>query len=73
MLRGDVKSGNEQRDIRSIGLLVVRLLERSTSLQNPDSLDLENPGKWDDAIKSFIQETASSSAEVLQKVSKVTR
>ena len=68
-----MKSGNEQQDLRALSLLVVRLLERSTSLQSPDLLELENPGKWDDAIKTFIQETASSSAEVLQKVSIVPR
>lgn len=71
MLRGIAKSGNKQKDFRSLGLLMVRLMERSTNLQSPDSLELQNPEKWDDSIKNFLKETAWSPGEVLQEVGNI--
>ena len=68
MLRGVPKSGNEQKDFRSLGLLMVRLMERSTSLDNSDSLELKHPEKWDDPIKSFLNGTARLPGEALQDV-----
>lgn len=61
--------GNEQRDYKALGVLMVRLMERGTNLEHPDSLELQHPERWDDSIKQFLQETSHSNGEELQKVS----
>lgn len=68
MLKGVTSEGDQQRDYRSLGLLMIRLMERSTSLEDPDSIELRSPELWDQQIKDFLKETSNSSGETLQKV-----
>lgn len=58
----------EQKDIHALGLVMVQLMELSTSISNPESLCLQNPEKWDQGIKIFLEKTAISSREDLEKV-----
>ena len=68
MLNNVASSGNEQQDCRALGLLMVRLMEHGTSLQNPDLGELQHPELWNDNITSFLQKTTHCSAEILLKV-----
>ncbi len=72
MLNGVANEGDQQRDYRSLGLLMIRLMERSTSLEDPDSVELRNPELWDQQIRDFLKETSNSSGETLQKVGGMT-
>ena len=49
---------------------MIRLMELSTALIAPDHLELKNPEKWKDEIKSFLQKTKECSGETLQRVSR---
>lgn len=69
MLTKDWKADSEKQDIRAVGLMMMRLMEPSTSLKNSDSLELEYPEKWDTAIKYFLQKTGTSSCQNLLQVS----
>jgi len=68
MLRRVPVLGNEQQDFRDLGLLMVRLMERATSLLDPTSLELRNPERWKEPIKSFLQRTVNSNSAELLKV-----
>lgn len=68
MLKAVASSGNEQEDFRALGLLMVRLMEFGTSLQDPDLLELRRPEEWDKQIVSFLKKTGHCSGEVLQQV-----
>jgi len=60
--------GNKQQDFRNLGLLIIRLIERTTSLLDPTSLELRNPERWKEPIKSFLQKTVNSNSAELLKV-----
>lgn len=68
MLRDLSRAKGERQDIRAIGLIMIRLMEFKTSLQNPNSLVLQQPEKWNGDIKEFLIKTDSSSSEDLEKV-----
>ena len=57
-----------QKDIHALGLVMMQLMELGTSLQNPESLILQHPEKWDQGIRRFLERTALSSCEDLEKV-----
>lgn len=52
---------------------MLKLMELSTSLMNPESLTLRNPERWGAAIKSFLQVTQTATSEELRKVRDVNR
>ena len=68
MLKGTDSSQNEQEDFQALGLLMIRLMEKGTSLQHPDSIELRKPEEWDEEIKDFLNKTTYSPGDVLQKV-----
>ena len=68
MLKGAPSNGNEQHDLRALGLLMFQLMELHTSLQDPNTVELQQPEKWDPEIKNFLSDTAESSGQELQKV-----
>lgn len=47
---------------------MLKLMELSTSLFEPESLTLRNPERWGDAIKNFLQITQTATSEELRKV-----
>ena len=69
---GSIKLGKTAtcswQDFRALGLLMVQLMDLRTSLRDPNTLQLQEPGNWNDDIKSFLTGTAQSSGETLQKV-----
>ena len=58
-----------RKDVRSIGLVMVELMEQSTSALNPDDLKVTRPEAWTDcpAILSFLADTATHSLNELVK------
>lgn len=60
MLTKDWKADSEKRDLQAVGLLMIRLMEPSTSMNHPQSIDLAHPEKWDAAITYFLKKTANS-------------
>ena len=67
MLHDVVSSGNEKEDFRDLGRLMIRLMELGHSLVNPRALELEDPGKWNDQIKSFLHKLANYGGETLRQ------
>ena len=61
----------KQQDFRALGLLMVQLMEWGTSLRSPDSFTLQDPNKWEEPIKSFLQKTQPATGEELQKVNQM--
>lgn len=47
------------QDIKSVGLIAVKLKERHTGLQYPTSLILQEPENASVELKNFIRESAS--------------
>lgn len=52
----------ELEDVRSVGTMMMELMEPETSLSNPGSITLQHPERWKDSlgIKSFLAATAMS-------------
>ncbi len=50
---------------------MIQLMELGTSLRTPGSFILEDPDKWEDSIKDFLQKTQHATGEELQKVRKI--
>ena len=69
VVEGAPSVGNEQKDLRDLGLLMVRLMELGTSLKNPGSLGLLYLKRWDEATKYFLESTARSPLAELRQVS----
>lgn len=68
MLTKDWKADGEKRDIQAVGLMMMRLMEPSTSMNDPHTLDLAHPEKWDAAIIYFLKKTANSECQNLIQV-----
>ena len=68
MLKHTAKTQNEQQDFQALGLLMVHLMELGTSLRSPESFTLQNPDKWEEPIKNFLQKTQQSTGDQLEKV-----
>ena len=69
MLSKNWKADSIRADIRAVGLMMMRLMEPSTNFRNANSLELENPDKWDSAIMIFLQKTEYSTCQHLLQVS----
>ena len=56
-----------RKDLRSVGLIMVELMEQTTSALNPDDLKVTNPNAWNDCptILSFLADTATHSLDEL--------
>ena len=68
MLRGTPVQEGGRVDYRALGLLMIRLMEPSTSMLDPETLSLSKPDLWDDRVKGFLAKTSSASGDVLRKV-----
>lgn len=68
MLEAVSSVGNEQKDIRALGLLMIRLMELGTSLESPDLLELKKPETWNDDIKDFLSRTIKYPGDTLKDV-----
>lgn len=73
LLEHAATSEAKDRDIRDIGRLMLKLMELSTSLFDPESLTLRNPERWGGAIKNFLQITQTATSEDLRKVRDIYR
>ena len=62
MLQHQDKPAAKQQDLVAFGRLIFRLMELGTSLREPETTVLANPGVWDKEIKDFLQETSSASS-----------
>ena len=60
-----------ENDIRTIGFVMMELMEPTTYIRDPRSTELQNPGKWKDGwgIKDFLRATQHQSLEGLKNVS----
>ena len=71
MLSGRCNIENhESKDVKSVGTLMMELMEPETSLLDPGSITLQHPEKWKDSlgIKSFLAATNESRLVDLEKV-----
>ena len=68
MLRREEAAGNEQKDFRALGLFLMQIKERETSLKDPNSLEPQKPDEWTDSLKDFLKKTAEASGQELQEV-----
>jgi len=68
MLAGVVSTHSSHQDIRALGLLMIQLMEIGTSLKDPQTLELQDPGRWDENIKIFLRNTAVLEGKELRKV-----
>lgn len=61
----------EKIDVRGVGNVMMELMENQTWVANPGSITLQHPEKWQDChgIKSFLQETTTSTVARLKKAS----
>ncbi|KAI9753301.1 MAG: hypothetical protein M4579_005220 [Chaenotheca gracillima] len=55
-------------DLRSLGLVMMRLMELGTSMKWPDDLELQHPENWSQEARSFLQKTKSSNCSSLLTV-----
>ena len=66
-----IEEKNKQQDIRDMGLIMIRLIELQTSLNDPKSLKLQN---FDDSnsnlvkAQQFLNRTNDTPSEDLEKV-----
>jgi len=62
-------------DIKGIGVIMVELMEPTTSILNPSSTVLKNPEKWRDelGIKDFLAATQRDSLTQLKTVSHLSK
>ena len=71
MLKGlsNVQDG-EQKDVQSVGTIMMEIMEPETSLLHPGSIVLQYPDKWRDniGIKSFLTATAVATLQELKEV-----
>lgn len=60
----------EKEDVRSVGYMMLELMEADTSLARPKSIGLQRPENWKDGtgIKEFLAATHTTSREQLYKV-----
>lgn len=60
----------ETEDVRSLGYMMLELMEAETSLAKPKSIQLQHPEDWKDGtgIKDFLAATHTMSREQLYKV-----
>ena len=60
----------EREDVRSIGYIMMELMEPATSFGNSRTIDLKHPEEWKDntGIKDFLAATQTVSREELCKV-----
>jgi hypothetical protein len=58
-------------DVRSLGFVMMELMEPSTYLLHPRSAELKSPENWKDGfgIKDFLRATQNQSLEELKEVS----
>ena len=70
MLNDVASLGVEQEDYRALGRLMVRLMERGTSMVDPSAVILKNPNAWNKGITGFLSKTTHLSGESLLKVCK---
>ncbi|PGH19275.1 serine/threonine protein kinase [Polytolypa hystricis UAMH7299] len=55
----------KQRDMKDVGLIAVRLKERGTSLDNPETLTLREPENASAEVKDFIQRSSAVPSHTL--------
>ncbi len=60
----------EKEDVRSVGYMMLELMEADTSLARPRSIQLQRPQEWKDGtgITDFLAATHTMSREQLYKV-----
>jgi hypothetical protein len=63
---------SEQYDIRSVGWMMMAIVEPGNALTNPKTAALKKPEGWSRDIQSFQQSTIRSSIQELLVVSKMT-
>ncbi|EXJ56210.1 serine/threonine protein kinase [Cladophialophora psammophila CBS 110553] len=66
-----ITAETRQHDIRTIGFVMMELMEPTTYILDPQSAGLQNPGKWKEGwgIKDFLRATQHQSLEGLKNVS----
>lgn len=59
-----------RNDVRSVGLVMVELMEPETIIRSPAQTNLAHPEVWKDesGIKDFLSATKTQSLEILKKV-----
>ena len=64
-------STTNQKDVSSVGTIMMEIMEPATFLTNPESIELQYPERWNDSleIKSFLSATAKADLARLQGVS----
>lgn len=68
LLAANSKVEARQGDVRAVGLVTVKLKERYTALQDPDSLVLQEPQNASTQVKDFIQKSSTASCHKLLQV-----
>lgn len=60
----------EKEDVRSVGYMMLELMEADTSLARPKSIQLQRSENWKDGtgIKEFLAATQTMSREQLHEV-----
>ena len=60
----------ENEDVRSVGYMMLELMEADTSLANPKSIQLRRPENWKNGtgIREFLAATHTMSREQLHQV-----
>ena len=66
---------NRRDDVRSLGFVMMELMEPLTHMLNPRSTELKSPENWKDGfgIKDFLSATQYQPLEELKEVSSPTR
>lgn len=59
----------DNSDIRSVGTLMLHIMQPGVMYKSPDETDLLNPNKWSAAINDFLMATRNSTTEELLNVS----
>ena len=59
----------ERHDIRGVGRILIELMEPTTFMDNPDTVTLQEPKRWNErqAILSFLEATATSTLKELKE------
>jgi len=67
-IRSITTAESKQDDVRSLGFVMMELMEPTTYMLNPRSTELQTPEKWKDGsgIKGFLSATQSQSLEQLR-------
>ena len=61
-------SSQEQQDVRSLGLVMVEMMEPGTSLEDPNTLILKGLRPWSGEIKSFLKKTENAGIKDMLQV-----